>query len=188
VNNQIEFNEPCHSDGDENGPRHSDGGAKPRFIKKIVLNSNHRYYLFMDTPKKLIGYMVTWTIFGSWLQGDERRYVKDGQILDPNPNLKKANLSSIKQDIIKLTPFQRNIAEIAILQEAKRINQKIHAIAVCSNHIHLLAEVSAESIEKVVHRYKYSATAALRKHGVLQNKIWAKGFDKRFCYCENDIE
>jgi len=142
----------------------------------------------MDAPKKLIAYMVTWTTFGTWLQGDERKYVKDGQTLDPNPNLKQANLSSIKQDIIKLSPFQKNITEIAILKEAKRINHKIYAIAVCSNHIHLLAEASKESIEKAVQRYKYSATAELRKFGVVQEKIWAKGFDKRFCYTENEIE
>jgi REP element-mobilizing transposase RayT len=142
----------------------------------------------MDAPKKLIAYMATWTTFGNWLQGDERRYVKDGQILDPNPSLKQSNLSSIKQKIIKLTPFQKNITEIAILQEAKRINHKIYALAVCSNHIHLLADASTESIEKAVHRYKYSATAALRNQGVLHEKIWAKGFDKRFCYTENEIE
>jgi REP element-mobilizing transposase RayT len=155
--------------------------------KNIATIINQSYYSNMETSKKLIGYMVTWTTFGSWLQGDERKYVKDGQVLDPDPKLKQSNLSAIKQEIIKLTPFQRNIAEIAILQEAKRINQKIHAIAVCTNHIHLLAEVSAESIEKAVHRYKYSATAALRNY-VSQNKIWSKGFDKRFCYCKNEIE
>lgn len=132
--------------------------------------------------------MVTWRTFGSWLQGDERGYVKDGQVLEPNPILKTINLSNVKQDIIELTPFQRNIVEIAIIQEAKRINQKIHAITVCSNHIHLLAEVSAETIEKAVHRYKYSATAALRKQGILQDKIWSKGFDKRFCFSENEIQ
>jgi hypothetical protein len=27
---------------------------------------------------KIIGYMVTWTTYGSWLPGDERGYVKDG--------------------------------------------------------------------------------------------------------------
>jgi len=30
---------------------------------------------------KTLGYMLTWTTYGSWLQGDERGYVKDGQTL-----------------------------------------------------------------------------------------------------------
>jgi REP element-mobilizing transposase RayT len=126
--------------------------------------------------------MITWTTFGTWLQGDERSYVKKGQTLPANENLKKANLSAVKQNIVTLTHFQQNITETAIRQEAKRINQRIHAIAVRSNHIHLLLEMSPESIEEAVHRYKYSATVALRKIGIESGKIWAKGFDKQFCY------
>jgi len=30
---------------------------------------------------KTLGYMLTWTTYGTWLQGDERGYVKDGQVL-----------------------------------------------------------------------------------------------------------
>ena len=131
--------------------------------------------------------MVTWTTFGTWLQGDERCYVKDGQILPPSENLKKANLSAIKQNIITLSPFQRNVVEIGIRQEAKRINHKIHALTVCSNHIHLLLDTSDESIEEAVHRYKYSATAALRKQGIQHEKIWTKGFDKRFCFDSKEL-
>ena len=29
---------------------------------------------------KTLGYMITWTTYGTWLQGDERGYVKDGNI------------------------------------------------------------------------------------------------------------
>jgi hypothetical protein len=35
--------------------------------------------------------MLTWTAYGSWLQGDRRKYVKNGQILDPNPSLESKN-------------------------------------------------------------------------------------------------
>jgi REP element-mobilizing transposase RayT len=131
--------------------------------------------------------MVTWTTFGTWLQGDERGYVKDGEILSPNKNLKQANLSAIKQHIVSFSPFQRNVVKLGIRQEAKRINHNIHALAVCSNHVHLLLDASNESIEEAVHRYKYSATAALRKQGINYEKIWSKGFDKRFCFNEKEL-
>jgi len=141
----------------------------------------------MDTTKKLIAYMITWTTYGTWLQGDERKYVKNGKILPANDKLKAVNQKQQKFQTVKLNTKQKQIAKQAILEEAKRINQKVFALAVCSNHIHLLTEVSAESIEQTVHRYKYSATAALRKSG-LQNKIWTKGFDKRFCYSKKELE
>jgi REP element-mobilizing transposase RayT len=137
--------------------------------------------------KRLVGYMVTWTTYGTWLQGDKRRYVKEGIILPRNDELKSANQNQQKFQTVKLNPSQKHIVREAILQEAKRINQKISALAVCSNHVHIAAEVSAESIEQAVHRYKYSATIALRNYGV-QNKIWSKGFDKRYCFTNEELE
>ena len=141
----------------------------------------------MQKVKKLIAYMVTWTTYGTWLQGDERKYVKNGEILQPNEKLKTENQEQQKFQTITLNKNQRQIAEQAIRQEAKRINQKILALAVCANHIHLLAEKSEKTIEQTVHNYKYAATAALRKAG-LQNKIWTKGFDKRFCYQQQELQ
>ena len=43
----------------------------------------------------MIAYMVTWTTYGSWLQGDKRGYVKDGQILGGNYNLKTVKVSEV---------------------------------------------------------------------------------------------
>ena len=69
--------------------------------------------------KKLIGYMVTWTTFGSWLQGDERGYVKDGETLPANDKLKTANQNQQKFQTVKLNPNQKQIVQNAILQEAE---------------------------------------------------------------------
>jgi hypothetical protein len=38
-----------------------------------------------------------------------------------------------------------------------------------------------------VGRFKKAATIELRKHG-LSGKIWSKGFDKRYCYYNREIE
>ncbi|HAL46107.1 MAG: hypothetical protein A2Y12_06705 [Planctomycetes bacterium GWF2_42_9] len=136
--------------------------------------------------QKLLAYMITWTTYGTWLQGDERGYVKDGEVLSANPALEKSNLSSITQQITKLNPQQKIKAQNAIIEEAKRINHKIYAIAVCSNHIHIVAENNQIPMSQVVSRYKNIATAAL-KHTGLMDKIWSKGFDKRFCYDIKEI-
>ena len=137
--------------------------------------------------KKLIGYMITWTTYGSWLQGDKRGYVIDGRILGRNNKLRSTNQRQQKYPTFKLNPQQRQTVEEAILEEAKRINHKVFAIAVRSGHVHIVASVSRESIEQAVHRYKYSAILALRKLGI-QGKIWSKGFDKRFCFTDKELE
>jgi REP element-mobilizing transposase RayT len=136
---------------------------------------------------KLIGYMVTWTTYGTWLQGEKKGYVKDGEILAGNDKLKSANQNQQKFQTVKLDSDQKQIVQNAILQEARKIKQKIFAIAVCSNHIHLVAEVSSESIEQIVHRYKRLSSFVLRKAD-LDGKIWSTGFDKRFCFTDKDIE
>jgi len=137
--------------------------------------------------KRMIGYMVTWTTYGAWLQGDERGYVKNGKTLAQNDKLKSANQRQQKYPKVKLNSEQKQIVENAIIEEAQRINHKIFAIAVCSSHLHIVASVSEESIEQAVHRYKYSATLALRRFGS-QGKIWSKGFDKRFCFTDKELE
>lgn len=136
---------------------------------------------------KLIGYMITWTTYGTWLQGEKKGYVKNGEIMPGNDKLKSANQNQQKFQTFKLNPSQKQIVQNAILQEAQKIKQKIFAIAVCSNHIHIVAEVSSESIEQIVHRYKRLSTFVLHKAG-LNGKIWSTGFDKRFCYTNGDIE
>ncbi len=136
---------------------------------------------------KLLGYMVTWTTFGTWLQGDRRGYVKNGQIKNKNKNLELANKRFQKTNRVHLNNKQKEMAETMIKKEAERIGQKLLAIAVCSNHIHLVLIKHNESIESSVSRYKNVATKALKETG-LKNRIWTRGFDKRFCFTEDDLK
>ena len=136
---------------------------------------------------KLIGYMVTWTAYGSWLQGDKRRYVKKGEILPAQKNLAKSNRNQQKHPAVILTKEEKDIVKEAIAREAERIGHRITTLAVCSNHVHLAAEAGCKSIEKSVSRYKNVAMFALWKKGK-SGKIWTRGFDKRFCFNKQDFE
>jgi REP element-mobilizing transposase RayT len=135
--------------------------------------------------QKTIGYMITWTTYGTWLQGDERGYVKEGAILPANDKLKFANQKQQKFQTVKFNITQRQIAEKAILDEAQRVNQKILALVVCSNHIHLVAQANSEPINLFVRRYKTAATRTLRKY--FPDKIWSEGYDKRFCFSQEEV-
>ena len=55
------------------------------------------------------GYMLTWTTYGSWLQGDERGYVRDGRILcgDKEPVTLCENLQ--KDHTVKLRHNEKDI-------------------------------------------------------------------------------
>jgi len=135
---------------------------------------------------KTLGYMVTWTTYGSWLQGDARGFVKDGNILGENKGLEQANRKMLIGDRFKLKKEQRDVARRDILLEAERIGEKILAISVCSNHIHVVIGKGGNSVDKVVSRFKSAAYYALRKSGV-EGRVWTRGYDKRFCFDENSL-
>jgi len=44
-----------------------------------------------------------------------------------------------KADTVRLKDDERNIVRKAIFNEAKRIGMTIEALAVCNNHVHLVA-------------------------------------------------
>lgn len=75
-----------------------------------------------------LGYMITWTTYGSWLQGDERGFVKDGKVLPANQSLVDSNKRSLKKESVKLSGAQRQIAQVAIIKKARQLNQRIYAL------------------------------------------------------------
>jgi hypothetical protein len=135
---------------------------------------------------RVIGYMVTFTTYGTWLQGDRRGYVKDGQTFEGNEQLLDANKEAMRQGAIRLNPKQKEIVKQAILDEAKELKQTIFAILVWSSHVHIVAENIDETIGKVTGRYKAAATKALRETG-FEGKVWTKGYDKKFCFNEEEL-
>ena len=79
------------------------------------------------------------------------------------------------------------IVKNVIEKEAERIGQKIYAIAVCSNHVHLVLQKTTEKIENAVARYKNKSTYALRAIGI-EGKIWTRGYNKKFLYNTNELD
>ena len=136
--------------------------------------------------QKVLGYMLTWTAYGSWLQGDRRKYVKKGQILDPNPSLERKNKENMKYPKVSLNAVQREIIEKAIIDESAGLNQKIYAIAVGSNHIHLVTNCNFISAASAVSHYKNAARLALQSNGFV-GRLWTKGFSVRYCFDEDQL-
>ena len=133
-----------------------------------------------------IGYMITWTTYGSWLQGDKRGFVKNRKILPENESLANINIQNLVKNPVRLSKTHRQATANAIIEEAKQLNQKIYALSVSSNHIHLVAGYIPIPIGTVVTHYKNAAQVALRKIG-LSGRIWTKGFDKRYCFDKESL-
>ena len=137
--------------------------------------------------KELIGYLITWNTYGSWKPGDDRGYVNNqGQTLEGNIGILQISTEKQKYPTVKLNQIEKQIAEQIIIKEAQKIGHKIIALAVCTNHVHLVAEPHQESIQYLVGRYKSITTRAFWEYG-RKGKIWARGFDKRFCFSIKEL-
>ena len=135
---------------------------------------------------KTLGYMITWITYGSWLQGRKQGFVKDGNKRGANPALMRSNIRNLKDDVVRLNREQRTVVGEAIVEASKRFRQKIRAIAVCSNHVHIVAKYVEVPMSVLVGYYKNAGRVALKKCG-FEGKVWTRGFDKRFCFSEEDL-
>ena len=136
---------------------------------------------------KTIGYMLTWTTYGTWLQGELKGFVKNGKRRGENAALRKRNVQNLKGRVVKLSRNERAIVREAILDAAKRFRLKIHAIAVYSNHVRVVAEYVDVPTGVVVGRYKSAGRVALKAHG-FAGRVWTKGYDKRYCFDEKALQ
>jgi hypothetical protein len=136
--------------------------------------------------KKVLGYMLTWTAYGNWLQGDRRKYVKNGRTLDPNPSLENKNKKNMKCPKVSLNASQRKIIENAIIGESAGLNQKIHVIAVRKSHVHLVTDCNFVSAASAASHYKNAARLAMKSNGFL-GRLWTRGFSVRYCFDENQL-
>ena len=133
------------------------------------------------------GDMVTWTTYGSWLQGDERGFVKRGRVLGESKGLKEANRKKRRGNEVKLKKSEREVVRRAMLAEAERIGEKVLALSVWSNHVHVFIGEGGKPIGKVVSRLKSAAYYALRERGAA-GRIWTRGYDRRFCFDERALK
>jgi len=136
---------------------------------------------------RVIGYMLTWTTYGTWLQGDKRGYVKGGEVIRGNRHFWRLNKANQKERAVRLGKEEREIVKAAILEEAMKSGQKIYSIAVCTNHVHIAAKHMDEPIETLVARYKNSSRQALKRKG-FTGRVWTKGYDKRYCFNEEALQ
>jgi REP element-mobilizing transposase RayT len=135
---------------------------------------------------KTVGYMITWTTYGTWLQGDARGYVKDGQITKKNERLRQDNEQRLAKGAVRFGAREEKVVKQAIKDEADKQNVKLHAITVRSNHVHVVVGYCGCSIEDVVRQFKQAGIAALKERGVT-GKVWTRGYDKRFCFDEKSL-
>ena len=135
--------------------------ATKRYMRKSSggkENKNDWIYVDLDNLRELAS-------------GRRQGWVKNGRVLQPDIRLYLTNKQKLKSTPVKLKESQRRLVKEVISAESKKINHKVYALAVCSNHVHIVAEPCSESISRIVQRYKRVSTYTLQKNG-FNGKVW----------------
>ena len=133
-----------------------------------------------------VGYMLTWRSYGTWVPGDERGYRQDGKSLSAHAGLARSSRERMVGNAVRFDAGAKKIVRNAIGQEAKRWGEEIEALAVFSNHVHVVVRYGGNPIDEFVSACKAAGRMALKGKGY-ERRVWAHGYDKQFCFDEESL-
>ena len=138
-----------------------------------------------------LGLFITWTVYGTHLPGDSRgwRHRNTGPQTSC-PSLENWHLDGLQHDVITLNKSMHEVTEEAIREICVLRNWSLWAVAVRSNHVHVVVTAPEYAPELVRDQLKAKATRKLREaFQLLVNRpVWSAKGDIEFLDSENDIE
>ena len=102
-----------------------------------------------------LAYHITWRTYGTWLPGDERRWVKHKTlgIREGNIPIESHAKKMMTQDAVTLDESQRAIVEATIREHCRIRGWTLHALNVRSNHVHLVVSAPIHP-DQVMNQFK----------------------------------
>ncbi|RYG66019.1 hypothetical protein EON80_16255 [bacterium] len=130
--------------------------------------------------RELTAYHITLRAYGTWLHGDERGSVDKANsrfgdpVLEPQRGYEKAMRGAMTSKPFRFNKSQRQLLEAAIEEVTKYRNWHLAALAVRTNHIHIVVGAEATP-EKVAGDFKSYGTRALRRAGLPhEQNVWSE--------------
>lgn len=98
----------------------------------------------------ILAYHIVWTMYGTWLPGDWRGWVKKriSGIQEPDPKVEQAARDRLAEPPVLLSAEQQAIVRKTFRKHCSIRGWRIHALNVRSNHVHLV--VTADCSWEVV--------------------------------------
>ena len=153
---------------------------------------------------KTLGYLITWTTYGTWLPGDPRgfqtreareyvpppaRYAREGETPYTPERYRGRYLHArtLSGPAARLSPHECRAVLSAIFAEIERLEIVPRALAVGPTHVHLLARFGALEIRPTVARLKSAATRSLVRFG-RGRPLWCRGCHMKSLFGEAGLQ
>jgi len=143
----------------------------------------------VSTP---LAYHITWTTYGTWLPGDLRGWVKEGEpgIQVPNPEREEMARRRMVADAVTLDEQQRKLVEDTVRKHCRIRGWLLHVVRALTNHVHVVVAADLDP-EKVRDQFKAWCTRRLSEQAAHRRTWWTeKGWTKwieKEEYLENAI-
>jgi REP element-mobilizing transposase RayT len=138
-----------------------------------------------------IAYFITWTVYGTHLQGDLRgwrRRRKGNQL--PQPLLEEWRRERLKHEVIRLTEEQRAIVEEQCQRHCDHRGWRLWEVNARSNHVHAVVTADGVSGKTVRDQLKANGTRALRERWAVfcDRPVWTFGGDWVCINSDDELE
>jgi hypothetical protein len=128
---------------------------------------------------RTLAIMVTSTTYGTWLRGERRGSIHDGQLLPPLPWLEANDRGRMKHEpYLFLEDRLLDVGQMIGDSLIERKGITILALHVARWHMHLVIAATRHDLADVVKCAKDAARYGLKPG----RPIWTDGCDKRFCF------
>ena len=142
----------------------------------------------IDAP---LGFFITWTVYGTFLQGDERWWRK-GRFgtLPPQPLLQQWHRDRLKYDVVPLSVEHRKIVEDEIRMHCEHRQWRLWIANPRTNHVHVVVTATGYSGKSVRDQLKANCTRGLRQQDrqFVDRPVWTVGGDWQCLNSDDDVE
>jgi REP element-mobilizing transposase RayT len=140
-----------------------------------------------------LAFLITWTVHGSFLQGDSRWWKPKGKrSQSPQPLLEHWHRDRLKHEIVWLTESHQTIVESEIMRLCNFRGWQLWISNARKNHVHIVVTASERSGNQVRDQLKANCTRALRESDLqfVGRPVWTRerGGDVKFLNSEDSLE
>ncbi len=137
-----------------------------------------------------LAYFITWTLYGTFLQGDERGWRKRGSGNQlPEPRLTQWRETRLRHPVLLLSEEQRECVRSEIQNHCDHRRWELFGVAVRTNHVHVVVAAN-ELGNRVRDQLKANSTRGLRSKWpvFVDREVWTHGGDWQCVKDEQGLE
>jgi REP element-mobilizing transposase RayT len=150
----------------------------------------------MGVMAEPVGFLITWTCYGTWLYGDERGSVDDehnayGTAYLPPDKRRIAGLRRrMRRPPFRLTKEARELITNTIEEHCRRRGWELPAVSARSNHVHVVVGFAGVAPEMMMGEWKAWSSRRLRERGLAApgQPVWTRHGSTRYVWKKSDLD